>query len=404
MVTGRFYPDYSGGARQALSIARAMHAKNLPVMVFTLDLQKSIWTSATKLDFVDDIPVYRVPGRSRSKFETVVRYVRLVFECWRRRKLFDVVHAHGLIESYVSLLVSKLTRRPSLAKLAGVSEIISHWFVSDTISEAGLGVAQKRAPLNKKIQQALTRLQNRVVCTTPKLYSICRGIGLPKSRLSLIPNGVDVNRFTPLPSASKRKLRKAFGWSPDEFVVATVLSLRPIKGLDILLDAWLKSESAQPRRLVVIGPNEDGMVAVDKAFAESIRRKSARAPQHAAVDFVGQVADVQPYLSAANAFVLPSRSEGFPNAALEAMASGLPCVFSNISWVKGVIDDETNALLFASEDGKHLRIQLDRLMDDQTMQRRLGRSARKTVEQRFAIEAVAEQYQRLYRKLWRTRS
>lgn len=398
MITGRFYPDYSGGARQALAIARVLLSKKMPVTVFTLDMNRSIWFSPTTLDYVEDIPVYRIPGRARTRLEIVVRYARFVFECWRRRKLFDIVHAHGLIEGYLSLFLSKLSGKPALAKLAGVAEITSHWFENGTISEE-VNFSQNGISLSKRIQQYMTRKLDHVVCTTSKQYVICKKIGLTNAQLALIPNGVDIRRFPFSSAAVKTELRRRFGWSPGEFVAITVLSLRPIKGLDILLAAWLQLKSPPRRRLVVIGPNEAGMTAVNQGFADDVRRQAAQAPKHAPVTFLGQVNDVQPYLAAADAFVLPSRSEGFPNAALEAMACGLPCIFSAISWSADVVEDEVNALLFIPEDSEHLCHQLNQLLKNKAMRFRLGRAARKTVEKRFAIEAVAEQYRRLYRQL-----
>ncbi|HEX9653471.1 MAG TPA: glycosyltransferase family 4 protein [bacterium] len=399
MITGGFYPDYSGSARQALSIARVMNSKNVPVTVFTLDMQKNIWTSPTTLDYVENIPVYRIPGRTRSKIEILVRHARFIFECWRRRNLFDIVHAHGLREGYLGMFVSKLTCKPALAKLVNVVETTSHWFAKGALSEEDLGAVHDGTPLNNRIQQQMTRKLDRVVCTTSRLQSISREMGLAKSKLALIPNGVDVGHFRSLPAASKRKSRKAFGWSPDEFVLISALSVRRLKGLDILLDAWLQLKSRLPRRLLIIGPSEAGMTGVDQGFVGEIHRQAEKTAGYAPITFAGQVDDIQPYLSAANAFVLPSRSEGFPNTALEAMASGLPCIFSSISWTTEVVEDEVNALLFTPEDSGHLCRQINRLMKNRTMQYRLGRSARKAVEKRFAIEAVAEQYSRLYRKI-----
>jgi glycosyltransferase involved in cell wall biosynthesis len=115
--------------------------------------------------------------------------------------------------------------------------------------------------------------------------------------------------------------------------------------------------------------------------------------------FHGQTDNVLTHLQEADLFVLPSRAEGLSNALLEAMSCGLPVVVSAIPGNVDVIDHNQNGLRFTVDDPDALAQILTSLLTNANQRKRLGRQARQTVERRYSLSAVADQYIDLYRDL-----
>jgi glycosyltransferase involved in cell wall biosynthesis len=174
----------------------------------------------------------------------------------------------------------------------------------------------------------------------------------------VIPNGLDVDRVQP--RQPRTRLRR----------IVVVANLRPEKGHDVLLDAAVEVLRRFPDAHVECvggGPLLDALIA----------RAEARGLLHA-VTFLGQRDDVPARLADADLFVLPSRSEAFPNAVLEAMAAGLPIVASGVGGIRELIADDRSGLLVPAGDAAALADRLCRLMADPALAARLGGAARAT--------------------------
>jgi len=110
------------------------------------------------------------------------------------------------------------------------------------------------------------------------------------------------------------------------------------------------------------------------------------------------------HLMEADIFVLPSLAEGLSNALLEAMMCALPVVVSEIPGNVDVIEHNRNGLLFSAGEPIALVQCLDALLKQPELRGRLGKAARKTVEERYSLDNIAEQTISLYRKLLLQRS
>ena len=97
-------------------------------------------------------------------------------------------------------------------------------------------------------------------------------------------------------------------------------------------------------------------------------------------------------------FVLPSLWEGMPKTLLEAMACGLPVIGTNVSGTKEVIKDGENGIL-CDTDANSIRQAIVRLMDDEDLKKKLGKNARKTIEERFSLKKLVDQELNLYSQL-----
>ena len=136
--------------------------------------------------------------------------------------------------------------------------------------------------------------------------------------LEVIPNGVAI------PDGNDRpRVRR-----PDEPIrFGTLGTVKPIKGTDLLVDAFMRFEPERRVELVIAG-------LIDRPWAEALRE---RARGDARVQFVGRSSAPRDFLAGLDVFVLPSRSEGMSNALLEAMASGLPCIATDVGSNRSVL-------------------------------------------------------------------
>ncbi|MBF0627903.1 MAG: glycosyltransferase family 4 protein [Magnetococcales bacterium] len=206
-------------------------------------------------------------------------------------------------------------------------------------------------------------------------------------KLKVIYSGVDLERFHPDQKMRHRAVMRAqWGMTEDELLFLFVGSGFRRKGLPALLTAL--SGMRHPARLVVVGRDKE----------QNRMRSLARHLGIAArVMFVGGCREVIPYYAAADAVVLPTLYDPFPNVALEAMAMGLPLVTSlkcgAVDWIR----HGENGLLADALDREALTCNLERL-EDPILRAALGVAARSTVLP-VSLEAMSMQLLELYREL-----
>ena len=205
--------------------------------------------------------------------------------------------------------------------------------------------------------------------------------------------GVDVARFRP-PSAeerlaARRELAGRFGFDPRAPVVSFVGALVRRKGIDLLVSAWPAVVAAVPgATLLLVGPTEDagGSHEFSPAFIDRVlgtTRSSAIIP-------TGPVEDPVPVYHASDVFVLPSRGEGLPNVVLEALASGLAPVVTDLPGVAGeVVADGRTGLVVPCEDPAALSRAIVSLLSNADLRAAIGARGRQVAAERFAFERVA---------------
>ena len=199
---------------------------------------------------------------------------------------------------------------------------------------------------------------------------------VPERKIAVVPNGLDFDPFAP--RAPRAALRK----------VAVVANLRPLKGHDVLIDAAVEIlENFPDATFDVIGegPERDSLVA----------RAAAHGVAHA-FTFAGYCASVPARLADADIFVLPSRSESFPNAILEAMASGLPVVASGVGGILELVDDGRTGLLVRAGEPDALARCVMHLMSDAVKGARLGAAARDDAFVHYSFERMVAGFDALY--------
>lgn len=206
-----------------------------------------------------------------------------------------------------------------------------------------------------------------VIVTTPELAAeVSRR--LAASRVHLIPNGVDVERFLPVARPARPVKRLLY-----------VGRLSPEKNLPTLIEAAGQLRRRVDVRLTIVGQGPER----DVLEAEAARR---RVP----VDLrpVVEHHRLPAIFGEADAFVLPSFIEGHPKALLEAMSCGLPCVVSAVRGNRTLVTDGLTGLLFDPREPAQLAEQLERVLTDPDLAEGLGARARSVVIEQYDLRAL----------------
>ena len=307
----------------------------------------------------------RAAQAARSVAEFPVRSFRRVgtwrhlraFAHWCRKRRIAIVHTTELYSNIFGLPGAALAGVP--VRLGSRREI-----------NPGKSLAQIA------LQRAAYSCAHRVVANSQAAAGRLLRERVPVDRITVISNGLDVQQFQSRTGNSR----------PRKVVV--VANLRPEKGHDVLIDAAVNVLRQVPDaefEVVGGGPELDALVA--RTETRQVRR---------AFTFLGHRDDAAARLAAADIFVLPSRSEAFPNAVLEAMAAGLPIVASGVGGICELIDDHRSGLLVPAGDPHALADRLRLLMTDPALASRLGDAARDAARARYSFDRMVDRFDALY--------
>lgn len=213
--------------------------------------------------------------------------------------------------------------------------------------------------------------------------------GFAPSDVQVWHNPVDLSRYAPASQAEREDVRRELGLADDDLVVATVARLHRVKGVDILAEAWPAVVREVPSaRLLLVGDGDLRDEVVAALEAGGVR---------STVTLTGHREDVARLLHAADVLALPSRSEGMPLAALEALASGLPVVAHAVGGIPEVVLDDDNGILVSARPDS-LAEGLVQILTDDPYRERLARRARPSVAT-LSLDDYAVRLESLYREI-----
>jgi glycosyltransferase involved in cell wall biosynthesis len=290
-----------------------------------------------------------------------------------RKGDFDVVHTHHLGGLIYAALARGLARRP---RIIHSEHIILHgWEL------------ERRRIWQRRL---FYRLADRVFTLTRQQRDQLDALGLGHPGLFILPNGVDCNRFQPLPAARRAALRTRLGLAPDAVWFGKVARFATAKRHRLLIDAFERAAQSRPAlRLLLVG---DG--GVEK---EGVLARIAASHMRDRIHWAGLQNDPAPWYQAMDALVIASDSEGMPNAALEAMACGVPLVANTACGVEEVAAPETHGWIAPMPGAAELAAALAAAAEAGHAEReRRGGAGRAHVEREFSLRIMLERYSRLY--------
>ncbi len=335
-------------------------------------------------EFFDGVPVYRVPywwpehaqrlrrvgggipinvrGSKLAKLQLGTLFAALATQVIGHGRNSDIIHANFTIAAGASLLGKPMHRRPVLITVHG----------SDIFQGPSY-------PLGGAFTKAVLQNSDAVVAVSGALRERAIEIGAPASRCTVVPNSVDTQFFAVARS----------GWSARDAHILFVGSLIKRKGIDYLLQAFAKIETALPETKLLIvgeGPELEALksLAGELGIADKVR-------------FTGMLdrVSMRNLMQGARVLVLPSTEEGQGVVMLEALACGTPVIGTTVGGIPEVINPTVGRLI-PPRDVAALAGALLALCNDDVRWNEMSIHARRLIEEAYAPAVVARRYDAIY--------
>ena len=210
--------------------------------------------------------------------------------------------------------------------------------------------------------------------------------GIAPEKISILPHGIDTNKYPQSNESRRQELKLAHGIEPARKVLLFCARVVKDKGVDTLQDVWRILHKKFPDALLYVvggGLNE---------LLDELRTLSAELDD--SIKVIGEVDAPQEFYQLADVYIFPSRHEGLPTSLLEAMASGLPAVTSDIGGCEDVIANDVNGYRVYSEDADAFAEKISLLFEDDERRKifseRAAKLIRETCDFKIVIPKLAE--------------
>ena len=237
----------------------------------------------------------------------------------------------------------------------------------------------------------LLRYADVIIALSEQIKEKSRFLRSFKEKIVIIPNGIDPNYANV--SWTKDEAKRIIGIPVNHKVVLFVGSLAAFKGPHILLKAMKEVITKVPNTIaILVGPWKDRKDTLKNLV------KKLGIENH--VIFTGPLPHdkLKLYYRAADVFVLPSFSEGFPHVLLEASLFGLPLVVSNLKELEAIVIDGFNGLFAEKGNAKDFAEKITKLLIDDKLREKLGRNSKNSFK-RYSWQEIADRYIKLYKLL-----
>lgn len=376
MIISRFPPCVGGAEIQCYRLSKCLVARGHKVVVLTEQFPSHLPLHEER----EGISIHRFQVYDRPPISSLIYSIK----AWRwlsQDRQFDVLHAHMIAApALVALKVGRNANKPVVVTTAGARGI----------GDVGGSLQTYRGRFKLSV---FKRWAKSVVAPREEMAQELLDFGIPRSRVYMIPNGVDIRYFHPVSAPFRQQLKQRLGISPSRRVAFYAGRCAAGKGVEHLIALWEQAASRKDFKwdlLLVLGG--------DPSLTFAMRRKlDSLKPR---VHWVHWADDIRTYYQASDLAILLSEAEGLSTFLLEAMASGLPALTTEasaiaplkeaVAWSRVIQGDRP--LVPAA-----LTVLLE-FQEDPALLARLGKAAREKALF-FDWEKIANDYEQLYRTL-----
>jgi D-inositol-3-phosphate glycosyltransferase len=367
-------------------LGRALAARGVAVDIFTRRQSTDV------PDVVEYSPGARVihidagPNRHVDKYDVLDYLPDFACGVQRYRALmgvsYDLIHSHYWLSGRLGLLFADHWGVPLVSTFHTLAQL------KNRVAESA---AEREQTVRYEIERRTMAGSDRVVALTAiDRQQIIRHYQT-HSPIDVIPGGVDLDRFAPLPRALARA---RLGLGPDQKVLLFVGRIQRLKGLEVLVRAFGRLGDLDARLLVVGGQPGSSHEAREISRLEHL---VARLGIGDRTRFVGAVAHEQLplYYSAADVTVMPSSYESFGLVAVESLACGTPVVATRVGGLTSIVHDGETGLLVPWRDAEMFAERLRLVLQDTALRQRLASQARASVLG-YGWDHIADEHLALY--------
>ncbi len=397
IVSAILPPSYGGAEVAALKYAvRLNEREDSEVIIIGWDRNGSYKLSDQKYDFIYPLTFYENPEDAKGlliyfqqTYHLIKCFTALIVPMIKLRNRYDYIHNFnsGFAFNRVSIFIGKILGKKVITETSLIGD-------DDPLS---LG----RFPnwtdhfKPKHLRYVFYKMADRFVSKSKVITEIYEKSEIPMAKVREISYSVDINKFKPVDSDSKKIIRNKLNIWKEGIIILFVGGINERKGVHLLVDAFIKIERSFPEvRLLIAGPT----YKYDQNYITEIKAKIRNGDVKDKVILTEKSIDnVDEFMKSSDIFVLPSRQEGFPISIIEAMSCGLTVIGSDIPEIaRAQIEDGQNGFVFPSGDHKKLSELLERLLNNNEMRLQSGINARKKAEQNWSDDVIDAQYRELY--------
>src|SRR3989338_3333175 len=207
-------------------------------------------------------------------------------------------------------------------------------------------------------------------------------IGVKREKITVIPNGVDVDFYDKI--ERDENLRESLGIRPEETAIICVANLHINKGHKYLLEAFENIYKENNNvKLLIVGDGEE---------KENLLKQIENYQSKNNILFLGKRNDVPKLLKISDIFVFPTLFEGMSNVIMEAMASGLPIITTNIPENKGLIEDNKTGILVQIKNSAEIKNSLKKIIENQEIRIKIGQNSKEKIQNQFGLNKIAQKF------------
>jgi D-inositol-3-phosphate glycosyltransferase len=367
-------------------LGRALAARGVAVDIFTRRQSTDV------PDVVEYSPGARVihidagPHRHVDKYDVLDYLPDFACGVQRFRALmgvsYDLIHSHYWLSGRLGLLFADHWGVPLVSTFHTLAQL------KNRVAESA---AEREQTVRYEIERRTMAGSDRVVALTAIDRQQMLRHYETHSPIDVIPGGVDLDRFSPMP---RGQARATLGLAPNQNILLFVGRIQRLKGLEVLVRAFAKLGDLDARLLVVGGQPGTSPESREIARLHHLVAKLGIADR---TGFVGAVAHEQLplYYSAADVTVMPSSYESFGLVAVESLACGTPVVATRVGGLTSIVHDGETGLLVPWRDAQMFAESLRRVLEDADWRRRLAANARESVLG-YGWDRVADEHLALY--------
>ncbi|MEQ9397963.1 MAG: N-acetyl-alpha-D-glucosaminyl L-malate synthase BshA [Longimicrobiales bacterium] len=365
------YPTYGGSGAVATELGIQLAARGHEVHFVSYAQPFRLGSFRERIFFheveMEDYPLFEHPPYSLA--------LAVAIHDTAAREGLDLMHVHYAIPHATSAWVAR-------EMLAGERDLP----IVTTLHGTDITLVGMHPSFHAITEFSIHRSQGITTVSSFLKEETVRDFNVPRDRVEVIPNFIDTDIWRP----DREPCHRASLAPGGEKIVMHVSNFRALKRVDQVVEIFERIQREVPARLVMIGDGPERPRAAARAAELGLRDQ---------VLFLGKHASVDELLSCADLFLLPSETESFGLAALEALACGAPVVASRVGGLPEVVEDGVNGYLFPVGSVEDMADAGVALLSDEALHARFAEAGRALAVERFSARSVVPRYEAYYERV-----
>ena len=315
----------------------------------------------------DGLSVIYLPMKNKLDIRAIIEFTKII-----KREKVDIVHTHGVRANFVGRIGAKLAG--SSVVLTTVHSVLKYDYTSFCTRW-----------VNALLENVTKGMTNHYIAVSSAIEKDLVKSGVKAKDVTIIHNSIDTSLFKP---GKSHFIRQLIGSGRDDKLIGVIARLHPVKGLNYFVEAahmLLQKESCYKFVLVGDGPNKDEL-------KEQIKNLSLEKE----IFMVGFLDNISEVIQSLDLLVIPSLSEGFGLTAVEAMASKVPVVATEVGGLKDIILNDETGILVPPANSKALAEAILNMLHNDKQSSDYVAKGYLQVKQLFSIEVMAKKTEEVY--------